>query len=258
MTTKEITTTKTNHCYLRALMALAVVATMAMALLVGSRAAVAGDPAEGDIAPKASSESVSAQGARIATKTFSNSSLIQIPADIRSAAGRAFPYPSEIEVSGFRRGSRITNVRVNLNGLSHPIPDDIDMMLVGPKGQNTIIMSDVGGSFSVQNIILSLDDAFENAADGGLPDNASLAGPNSFGNYTPGNVGSGDPFPAPAPAPSTADKLSVFNGRNPNGTWELFALDDEAALREAGTPPDIGELAGGWSLEITAKRRQHH
>ena len=257
MTNIETTKTKTNHYYFRALVVLVVVATMAMALLVGSGAAVAGDQAVGDIAPKAFSESVSAQGARIATKTFSNSSLIQFPADIRSASGRAFPYPSEIEVSGFRRGSRITNVTVNLNGLSHQIPDDIDMMLVGPKGQNTIIMSDVGGSFAVQNIMISLADAFENA-DGGLPDNASLAGPNGFGNYAPGNVGSGDPFPAPAPAPSVADKLSVFNGRNPNGTWKLFALDDEAAIREAGTPPDIGELAGGWSLEIMAKRRHRH
>jgi hypothetical protein len=251
---------------LRTILLLLTVA-MAMALLVGGgAAAMAADQQKGtsttsnsSSAPSNSSESSSSLSAqassRIATKTFSNSSPIVIPGDLRARTGRGGPYPSEIEVSGFGKGSRITNVKVNLNGLTHTLPDDIDMLLVGPKGQNIILMSDVGGGFDLQNVTLSLDDAFEDNGDGGMPDDQGLAAPNGSGRFAPTNVGFGDTFPAPAPTPSAANKLSVFKGTNPNGTWKLFALDDEALELEAGTPPDVGELTGGWSLEITAKRR---
>ena len=208
-------------------------------------------------APSDSSKSSpSAQASRIATKSFSNSSSIQIPADQRAAEGRASTHPSEIAVSGFKKGSKITNVRVNLNGLSHGFPDDLDLLLVGPKGQNILIMSDVGGSVPVQDITLSLDDAFESNGEGDLPDEQGIAPANTFNRFAPTNIGSGDTFPAPAPTPSTANKLAVFNGTDPNGTWKLFAVDDEAHKVEAGqTPVDVGELAGGWSLEITAKSK---
>jgi hypothetical protein len=244
---------------------LVLMAAMVMALLVGGGgAARAADQSKGasnasnsSSAPSESSKSspLSAQASRIATKTFSNSSPIQIPGDQRAAQGRASTYPSEIAVSGFKKGSKITDVKVNLFGLSHGLPDDIDLLLVGPKGQNIIIMSDVGGSFPAQNLILSLDDAFESNGEGNLPDEGGIAPPNTFSQFAPTNVGSGDTFPAPAPTPSTANKLSVFNGTNPNGTWKLFAVDDNTGKREAGQPPDVGELAGGWSLEITAKSK---
>ena len=132
--------------------------------------------------------------------------------------------------------------------------------MVGPKGQNIILMSDVGGSVPAQNITLSLDDAFEDNGDGPIPDEGGIEPPNtSINPVAPTNIGSGDVFPAPAPTPSAATKLSVFNGTNPNGTWKLFALDDEAHPVEVGQPRlDVGELAGGWSLEITAKSKRHH
>ena len=46
--------------------------------------------------------------------------------------------------------------------------------------------------------------------------------------------------PAPAPAPSGATyntPLSVFNGANPNGTWNLYIRDDAAI--------DTGSISGG-------------
>ena len=108
----------------------------------------------------------------------------------------------------------------------------------------------------MQNVTLSLDDAFESNGEGDLPDEQGIAPPNTSNPFAPTNIGSGDTFPAPAPTPSTANKLAVFNGTNPNGTWKLFAVDDEAHKVEAGqTPVDVGELAGGWSLEITAKSK---
>jgi hypothetical protein len=87
----------------------------AMALLVGGGGtpAMAADQPKGtsttsnsSSAPRDSSESssLSAQASRIITKTFSNSSPILIPGDLRARTGRGSPYPSKIEVSGFSKG----------------------------------------------------------------------------------------------------------------------------------------------------------
>ena len=46
--------------------------------------------------------------------------------------------------------------------------------------------------------------------------------------------------PPPAPYGST---LSVLNGGNPNGTWQLFVLDD--------TPLNTGIISNGWILNLT-------
>ena len=57
--------------------------------------------------------------------------------------GPATPYPSNCVISGL--GGTITDVNLELNGLSHTWPDDIDILLVGPGGQNAFVMSDAGG-----------------------------------------------------------------------------------------------------------------
>jgi hypothetical protein len=49
-------------------------------------------------------------------------------------------------------------------------------------------------------------------------------------------------FAAPAPGGPYASSLSVFDGTNPNGDWQLFVQDDGSA--------DSGVVAGGWSLDI--------
>ena len=71
-------------------------------------------------------------------------------------------------------------------------------------------------------------------------------GPLSNGVFRPNNVAEPelDEFPTPAPTPSSASALSVFDGTAPNGTWNLFIVDD--------APGDGGVLIGGWSLTITA------
>ena len=56
----------------------------------------------------------------------------------------------------------MTKVTVRLNNLTHTFPADIDILLVGPGGQNAIIMSDVGGGDDVTGITLTLDDAAAN------------------------------------------------------------------------------------------------
>jgi hypothetical protein len=128
----------------------------------------------------------------------------------------------------------VTKVTLTLTGLTHTFPADVDILLVGPGGQNLIIMSDIGGGDDVTNVALTLDDA----AATGLPASALTSGA-----YRPTNNGVGDTFPAPAPAPSGGTLLSVFNGVSPNGTWSLYVVDDAVA--------DLGSFSGGWSLTIT-------
>src|SRR5262245_2087328 len=52
-------------------------------------------------------------------------------------ASQATPYPSNCVISGV--SGAITDVNVQINGLNHTYPDDIDMLLVSPDGQNATI-----------------------------------------------------------------------------------------------------------------------
>ncbi len=151
----------------------------------------------------------------------------------------ASPYPSTINVSGLT--GVIGKVTVTLGSFSHAFPDDVDILLVAPGGQEATIMSDVGGSnpISASNpVTLTLDDA----AASSLSDTGML----STGTFKPTNINPGavpDVFPAPAPSPSGGSALSAFNGADPNGTWSLYVVDDGAG--------SAGLLAGGWCLNIT-------
>jgi hypothetical protein len=187
-------------------------------------------------------------GTRVVTKTFSNASqILVLDASVVGQSAVAEPYPSEIDVSGFRRG-RIRDVNLKLKGFGHTFPDDVDVLLVGPQGQNALVMASVGGDFSVGGINLILDDE----ADSSLPDNGQFI---TSGTYQPteGTTGLNQGLPRPANFPSQAPAgpygadLSVFDGTNPKGMWKLFVIDD--------TPGDAGEFMGGWSLVIKASVR---
>ncbi|HMU27576.1 MAG TPA: hypothetical protein PKA65_09245, partial [Solirubrobacterales bacterium] len=158
--------------------------------------------------------------------TFSNTTALVIP-----TSGPAVPYPSTITVSGMV--GTITKVTVALNGVSHTYPDDIDALLVGPGGQNTLLMSDAGGGPDLLGINLVFDDSASNL----LPDETQIAA----GTYKPTNYGTGDLFPSPAPAAvgSYTSALSTFVGLSPNGIWSLFINDDSRG--------DQGSISGGWS-----------
>jgi subtilisin-like proprotein convertase family protein len=146
-----------------------------------------------------------------------------------SGIAPASPFPSTINVSG--AVGTVRSVRANLTGLAHTFPSDIDVLLVGPQGQQVILLSDVGGGTDIVGVNLTLDDA----APAGVP--ATLIS----GTFRPSNVGGGDVFPgAPAGVPAAA--LAAFAGTDPNGAWRLFVVDDAGA--------DRGNLAGGWSLSI--------
>ena len=159
--------------------------------------------------------------------SLANTSPISIP-----GSGIASPYPSKISVAG--QPTNPSKVTVTLNGFSHSYPDDVDVLLVGPGGQKVVLMSDAGGGNGINNGTLTFDDA----AAATLPDSSAIAS----GTYKPTDFVTGDTFPSPAPAGPYGTALSVFNGLNPNGTWSLYVLDDEAN--------DAGNIAGGWSLSF--------
>jgi VCBS repeat protein/S-layer family protein len=165
--------------------------------------------------------------------TFSNTSPITIN-DTQNPPDKATPYPSTINVSGL--SGQVDKLRLRLNGLSHNFPDDIDMMLVGPQGQKLVFMSDVGGFQAISGVTMTFDDD----APTGVPDESAI----TSGVFKPTDVSPGtgtETFPAPAPAgPYTTTTLSAFNGTNPNGTWRLYIVDDEAFI--------AGSISGGWSL----------
>jgi subtilisin-like proprotein convertase family protein len=170
------------------------------------------------------------------TFTFTNNAPITI-LDSDTPPTQASLYPSTITVSGLD-GQLVGKVTVNLYGLTHAYPDDIDMMLVSPSGSRVVLMSDVGGSGNLSAVDLELDDQ---AADA-MPDNAQIIS----GSYKPTDATTGggtESYPAPAPAPSGSVVLGTFAAIDPNGVWSLYVVDDEEF--------DGGTISGGWSITIT-------
>ena len=140
--------------------------------------------------------------------------------------------PSTVTVSG---QGNLTNVSVQVT-LSHTFPDDVDLLLVGPTGQQVVLMSDACGNATPPNPLSNAQFTFSDSAAAGLAD----AGPCASGAFKPTNVGSGDTWPAPAPAPTPAASLgAAFNGTDPNGVWTLYVQDD--------SPSDVGTLVN-WGL----------
>jgi hypothetical protein len=172
------------------------------------------------------------------TQTFDSTQAMSIPNGAPTTeSGPANPYPAAINVNGFTNGV-ITDVNLTLHGLSHTAPVDLDILLVPGQlpGQDAIVMSDVGNDHDLTGITLTLDD--QAAAP------LSVNDPLTTGTFKPNNfAGSADNFPGQTP--SGNGLLSLFNGGNPNGSWQLFVMDDHSG--------DTGQLAGGWSLQITAE-----
>lgn len=169
---------------------------------------------------------VAVLGARPAiAQTFTNPAAITI-----NAINEATPYPSSILVSGM--AGSVTKLRVTLTGLSHSFPSDIGVLLVGPAGQNLVLMNEVGGSHDITGVDMVFDDdALEDVLIGVKIES---------GSFKPTDVNPNESFQAPAPQLSGATTLATFNGTNPNGIWSLYIQDDSGG--------DAGSLAGGWSV----------
>jgi hypothetical protein len=96
--------------------------------------------------------------------TFSNSGAITINDATATGdtcdtvtPGNASPYPSQITVAGLT--GTVSDVNVILSGLTHTFPLDVDVLLVGPRGQSTILMAEIGGDVDINGVNLTFDDA---------------------------------------------------------------------------------------------------
>lgn len=176
--------------------------------------------------------------------TFSNASFITIN-DSTNPPTKAAPYPSTNLVSGLS-GQVVRKVTVTLEGFGHEFPSDVSILLVGPQGQEAVLMANAGGQnqYSVTNLSLTFDDD----ATSPLPLQTNLT--NGVFKPTNGYLDFGYPalpfdFPIPAPPGNSnaTSALSIFKDTDPNGTWNLFTIDDV----EGGA----GSIANGWSLNLT-------
>lgn len=157
-----------------------------------------------------------------------------VPITIPSS-GPAIAYPSSIVATGL--SGEISRVRVRVRGFSHERPQDVDMLLVGPNYQAAWLMSDVGGSTPVNN----LDIVFDDDAATFLP-----VGTFAAGVYKPSNPDPSEILPLPAPQALSGTSLGAFRGKDPNGVWSLFIVDDQTGA--------VGSI-NGWDLLIDTRPR---
>jgi len=161
------------------------------------------------------------------------------------------PYPSTITVAG--GPNQIGALRVTLFNLHHVLPDNLDVLLVGPQGQKFVLMGDAGGAVPIDpSAPVTL--MFTDAAGQVLPDSSML----TSGFYEPTNWESPvTDFPAPAPPGPYNEPGSAVGGTGPqtlngtfgfsnsNGVWSLYVRDDGGTFtNEAIT----GCIDGGWEL----------
>jgi hypothetical protein len=167
---------------------------------------------------------------------YKNSTPILIGAPPVAGDNPDNPYPAPLVVSG--QPSPIGSLRITLFNYSHTIPDNVDILVVGPTGQAFILMADAGGSIAIDPndpVDVSLTDT----GTGVLPDN----GPIVTGNFEPTSWTSPvATFPPPAPAgpynepgslpggSGTQTLIGNFGGLNPNGTWNLFVRPDPGRM----------------------------
>lgn len=173
--------------------------------------------------------------------TFSNDTGITIQ-DSASPPTAASPYPSSLSVSGTT--GVIVAMTVFIRELTHPNPDDLDILLVSPSLRpprtrpvvKVMLMSDAGGTNDLSAVNVIFDDSGP-----ALPDSSQIT--SDF--YAPTDYdffGVADTMPSPAPSEPYATTLSAFNGLDANGSWRLYVSDDRNG--SAG-------LIDGWGLIIT-------
>jgi hypothetical protein len=193
--------------------------------------------------------SLGAQQAR-AAQIFSNTDAITINDSPGGVAQAASPYPSEITVSGV--SDAVTAVSASLHGFHHTCPQDVDVLLVGPSGGSSLLMSDAGDCTEDPNR-QPIDLTFADSASSAIPclsNGAELpAGSYRPANYpdhdcTTENPDFSDGFPTPAPPGPWPTGLTGFAGEDPNGSWKLYVVDDQNG--------DAGAIDGGWSLAIAS------
>jgi hypothetical protein len=175
------------------------------------------------------------------TRQFFDSTTLFPTGDTNGTFGPANKYPSSISVAGV--SGTVTNVTVTLFGYSASSADDNDIALVGPNGQKVMLVSDAcGGNLEDRN--WTFDDAApgfpsNNGPCDSLPSDVTFRPSNYLGNAEPNDDFSA--FPG-GPPPPYVTSLSLLTGGSPNGSWNLFAVDDTVGV--------IGFVIRGWGLTL--------
>jgi subtilisin-like proprotein convertase family protein len=129
--------------------------------------------------------------------------------------GFASPHPMARTVNG--RGGVISDVNVGIAGVVHSKPEDLDVLLVGPRGQQVMLMSDACGN----NRLTMANIGWDDEGPTGMPE----SGPCN-GIFKPSDFEVGGMLPG-APAGPYDPTLAAFDGTEPDGEWRLYVYDDQ-------------------------------
>src|SRR5690348_2773087 len=113
----------------------------------------------------------------------SNTTQITIPGS--GSSGNGSLYPSTINVAGLT--GAISKATVTLNGFAHQCSIDVDVLLVGPGGQSSILTSDAGDCANEATLRPGVNLTFDDAAANTMPclDNGSNPARLGAGTYKP-------------------------------------------------------------------------
>jgi len=158
----------------------------------------------------------------------------------------ATPYPSVKQVTG--GPTSITKVVVTLNSVKRSEGAPAMLLLRSPSGTTCMLWyvttDAVSRPFNGVQIVL------DSTAGSFIPFDTG-SGPIPAGTFKPTVLDSGENVAMPLPAPQGvpySKLLSVFNGENANGQWQLFAAHKNFFSIYS---PGNYQLIGGWDLTIT-------
>lgn len=139
--------------------------------------------------------------------------------------GKASSYPATVAVAGIE-GGVVEAVAIELRGLSHERPSDLDIWLKAPDGTVVTLLSDVGGEDPVEDLDVVVEAGSPAAGSGPL---ALRVAPTDL---EPDAQRKGAVPPA---------SLAPFAGVEARGRWRLHVADDRAGA--------TGTLEG-WTLVL--------
>jgi len=158
--------------------------------------------------------------------------------------GVGTPYPSTIMVTN--GPAAIGNMRVTLYDVQGLVPNDLDVLLVGPQGQNYVLMAGAGGTQALTDpVTLTFSDVAGQVI--------SNTDPVISGEYEPTSYGAVANFAPPAPSgpynlpgstiggTGTETFMGVFGLANSNGGWSLYVRNNGSSS---------GCILGGWGIEF--------
>jgi subtilisin-like proprotein convertase family protein len=152
----------------------------------------------------------------------------------------ASPGSSDLAVSGLPNG--ITDVNLTLHDIDLNHLGDTDFVLESPDGRRAHVLSDAGEHHAVTDVTLTLDDeAAEQVRRGSVPTTGTYR-PVDYDDYD-GQDEMNIEYVGGRPTANLSSALSTFDGADPNGTWELYVVQEYCC--------NDGAISGGWSLNIT-------